>query len=175
MNFNSGNIFIGIALAMLFSCREEVVIVPANILHQDSLAAVLVDLQIVEAMKVKKGINDSTMKDSLLLEYSRILKKHNLTKEQFEESFTFYKTNPELLEEIFDRTISELSRKQAMVGSVNKVVMDSIKKSKEVPFTHKIARDAAVLKAEKEKNDAKKKSSLRPKTSSDTLPAKKKK
>lgn len=142
----------------LSSCKEKTVIIPDSVLAQDTIAAILVDMQLAEAMKIKAGITDSLAKDSLLVQYALIFKKHHISQEQFEQSFAFYKANPKLLEEIYDKTINELSRMQAMLGNINTAVADSIKKSRDASPPHKLAKDALIMKAEKEKTNAKKKS-----------------
>jgi hypothetical protein len=137
-----------------FSCNDKTVVIPDSVLPQDTMAAVLVDMQILEALKVKAGITDSLSRDSMLVEYALIFKKHHMNQEQFEQSLDFYKANPRLLEGIYDKTINELSRLQAMLGNINTAIADSIKKSKGGPAQHKPGKNALVPKAG---NEAKKK------------------
>lgn len=125
--------FFFLLFSLFTSCKEETIIIPDYILSQDTMAAVLVDIQLLEAMKVKMGVNDSLSRDSILIQYARIFKRHHITQEQFENSFDFYKSHPRLLEEIFDETINELSRMQATLGKANKATADSVKKSRETP------------------------------------------
>ena len=141
---------------LLSSCKEKTIVIPDSVLSMDTMAAVLVDVQLLEAMKIKSGINDSVSVDSILFQYALIFNKHKITQEQFEQSFDFYKTNPELLEEIYDKTISELSRMQAMLGNINIAIADSIKKSRE-----KSVVPAKKPKDEKKKQETKKKSTAK--------------
>lgn len=149
--------FFFLLFSLFTSCKEDAIIIPDSVLSQDTMAAVLVDMQLLEAMNVKIGVADSLSKDSILIQYARIFKKHKITQEQFENSLSFYKANPELLEEIYDKTINELSRMQATLGSVNQAKADSIKKSREAPVQHKP--QVQNPKGEKEKTEAKKKPS----------------
>lgn len=133
-------------ISLFFSCKEKDIVIPESVLSKDTLAAVMVDLQLIEAMKVKKGINDSLSNDSLLLEYGRVFKKHNLNREQFDQSFAFYKEHPELLEEIYDKTINELSRLQAMLGNIRAAVNDSLNKKPILTKKQKAAEEFAKIK-----------------------------
>lgn len=139
---------------VLFSCKEKTIVIPDSILAKDTMVAVLVDIQLLEAMKIKEGIKDSLSTDSILFQYSLIFNKQKITQEQFEQSLNFYKSNPELLEEIYDKAISELSRMQAMLGNINIALSDSIKKSREKPIPGK-GKDARALKEEIEKKNSK--------------------
>lgn len=109
------------------SCKEKIIVIPENIISKDSMAAILTDIQIEEVLVSKKGINDSVSKDSILMEYASILQKHNITQREFETSYNFYKENPEMLEEIYDKVINKISEMQAILQSI-KAMEDSAKK-----------------------------------------------
>lgn len=128
--YKKGGAILLLPFIIFSSCKDKTVVVPEAVLSSDSLTAVMVDIQLVEAMKIKKGINDSLKKDSLLNLYAVILKKHGILQEQFEQSLSFYKEHPELLEEVYDKTINELSRLQATVGAISNAAADSARNNK---------------------------------------------
>ncbi len=117
----------------LLSCKDKTVIIPDSVITRDSMAQVLSDIQLVEAMRTNKELTDSISKDTIMKIYSILFNKHGISEEQFEQSLDFYKDHPTLLEEIFDKTINELSSRQAVLGSKNTARADSIRKVREKP------------------------------------------
>lgn len=97
------------------SSIEDRVSIPESILSEEKMAAVMVDIHLMEA-----ALNISTYsKDQVVMNNinpnSDILKKNNITKKQYDESFEFYSKNPVLLTEVYDLVLSNLSKMQAEV------------------------------------------------------------
>lgn len=101
-------ILIGIAL-VTFSCSQEQVETPGHILEKDELVDVQVDLYLAEAahnMSVLKPDSADTEYKSL---FEMVLKKHNITKQDYESSLRYYAIDNESLNEIYDSMLVKLT------------------------------------------------------------------
>ena len=104
---------IPIILFTLFACNEAVETIPDNVLSKEDMVSVMVDVQLIEAAL---SINQSEeAKETAYYNYDSVLKQHNLSKEKFDESFKYYSEHPELMEQIYEEMLSELSKRQAEV------------------------------------------------------------
>ncbi|MCX6290627.1 MAG: DUF4296 domain-containing protein [Bacteroidetes bacterium] len=116
MKLNSENIFlIGCLHAVLLlsiSCSKKPADIPKNILSKTELVPVLVDIHLAQAATGVNQLNDSARYG--MKEYSGyIFKIHGITKEKYDSSLAFYSRHPELIDEIYQEVINELSRKQS--------------------------------------------------------------
>jgi hypothetical protein len=100
----------------LFGCSDsDIITVPDHMLPKEKMAEVMVDIHILEAtLNIHIG-NEGKIKADGSPVHINIYNKHQITKEQFEESYTFYTENPELLVEIYQLVLNDLSRLQAEV------------------------------------------------------------
>jgi len=103
----------------LFSCSEhQTVSIPDNVLNEEKMAAVLVDVHLEESSMNITGV--STNKLNLALSdvsmNMDVLKKNNITKKQFDESFRFYSLHPKMLSEVYQIVLNNLSKMQAEVN-----------------------------------------------------------
>ncbi len=110
------SIFLFLLCSLLFSCSGNgEVKIPGDILPKEKMAEVMVDIHLLEAtMNVsisatdKVGVNENqTIVD--------IFNKHNVTRKQYEESYTFYTRNPELLGQVYQLVLNDLSKMQAQI------------------------------------------------------------
>jgi uncharacterized membrane protein len=104
-------------VVIFFGCSsiDSPVTIPDDILSKEKMAEIMVDIHLLEAT-----LNISTYsKDHVVMNTinpnSDILKKNNITKQQFEESFEFYSQNPVLLTEVYQLVLNNLSKMQAEV------------------------------------------------------------
>jgi hypothetical protein len=96
------------------SCKKPEVKVPANVLKKEQMVPILADVHIAQAAAVMNQVSDSTrypLPD--MLKY--IFKIHHTTKAQYDSSISFYTQHPEIMKEIYDSVITELSKKQGEV------------------------------------------------------------
>lgn len=94
---------------------EDRVAIPDTVLSQEKMADVLVDVHLLEAaLNVNALSRDQQIMNSIHPD-SDVLKKHNVTKEKYQESFTFYSQNPLLLAEVYQFVLNNLSKMQAEV------------------------------------------------------------
>lgn len=103
---------------LLVSCSADTeVAIPDNVLPRDKMVQVMIDVHLLEATMNLNVFNlDRTVSDNS--PGFDVLKKNNITKKQFDESYDFYSQHPALLNEIYEIVLNELSRMQA--ETVNK-------------------------------------------------------
>ncbi|TAL58612.1 MAG: DUF4296 domain-containing protein [Bacteroidetes bacterium] len=100
-------------LSILFSCgeKEKQVPIPSNILPKKKMVQVITDVHIAEAEANLRTLPDSTSKETI--SFQKIFEKDSITKQQYEESLTFYIDHPVLLDSIYTQVLNELSKMQA--------------------------------------------------------------
>lgn len=99
------------------SSIKDKVAIPDTVLPQEKMAEVMVDVHLLEAaLSVNALSRDQQIMNSIHPD-SDILKKHNVTNEKYQESFTFYSQNPLLLAEVYQFVLNDLSKMQAEVMS----------------------------------------------------------
>lgn len=75
------------------------------------MAEVLTDIHIVEAEANLRTLPDSASTEKI--NFQKVFEKNKITKKQYENSLTFYIDHPELLNEIYEKVLNELSKMQA--------------------------------------------------------------
>lgn len=99
-------------LIFFASCSKKSVDIPKGILSKEELTPVLVDIHLAQASLNLNQTGDSShfsMDDYT----ASILQSHHMTKEKYDTSMAFYTEHAELLEEIYEEVINELSKKQS--------------------------------------------------------------
>ncbi|NTW32765.1 MAG: DUF4296 domain-containing protein [Bacteroidetes bacterium] len=108
-------------LALIISCAKkndskQAEIPPSNIISSDEMASVLEDAFLVEgSVGLINNISQKSISYNTRRYYSYILKKHNITFEQFRESYTYFASNNDKMEQIMTTVINNLSEKQSKV------------------------------------------------------------
>ncbi len=74
------------------------------------MTEVLKDIHLAEAEASIQSKPDSLLKQKI--NFQKIFEKDSVTKQQYEESLTFYMDHPELLDKIYEQVINDLSRMQ---------------------------------------------------------------
>lgn len=97
---------------LLISCREKSknILIPGNIIPKEKMARVITHIHIAEAEAKLHSPADSTKRDSI--NFKKIFIKDTITKQQYEESLTFYIDHPELLNQVYEQVVNELTKMQ---------------------------------------------------------------
>ena len=96
-------------LFAFLACSSESKEIPDSVLSKEKMATVLVDIHLIEAaLNLNAGKEDVERKLTV-----DIYRKHHITKEKYAASYVYYTENPELLTEIYDTVLKELSKLQA--------------------------------------------------------------
>ncbi|MGB3947726.1 MAG: DUF4296 domain-containing protein [Bacteroidia bacterium] len=110
------NIIPSILLLTFLTCctsEEKSISIPETTLSKEKMIDVMLDIHISEATMnmtpINRNVSDTPVPGI------DVLKKNNISKEQFDESFIFYTQHPVLLNEIYDQVMDSLSKMQAEV------------------------------------------------------------
>lgn len=106
-------------LVLLNSCKEnESVDIPAGVFPPDSMALIMADIHITEAILQQKGYQPELLdyKSALI---QKTLRKNNASPERFNRSYEYYLSVPETFSVIYDQVISEISQREAAAAAKN--------------------------------------------------------
>lgn len=114
MKFKIVTLFI---ILTFFSCIKEKV--PQGILSKEKMVPLLVDLHLTEPLYAQRfalGLPDSTALDDLYLSF---LKKHKVSRKQFEKSVFYYGKHPEQYKEIYNKVLDRLGEMESKIKREN--------------------------------------------------------
>ncbi len=98
----------------LLACsNNEQPSIPNSVLPKEQMAQIMVDVHLMEAsmnLAMYSPEKIITTKQKL---NANIFKKNNISKKQFDDSFDFYSKNQELLTEVYQLVLDNLSKMQA--------------------------------------------------------------
>lgn len=106
-------------LLLIFSCAPEQELsdekIPETIIQPDSMVSIIVDMQLAESV-LREYRRIGKYEDSLaIVTFEKVFIRHNINKEKYEESITFYKQNLNTYEKIYEKVITRLSQIQSEV------------------------------------------------------------
>jgi len=105
--------FILISL-IICACSEKQSKVPAHIIQPDKMSDILYDIHIVETSLLHLQQTNHKVSDKHKELYDLTFKKHEVSKQEFDSSLTYYATkNLKALETVYAKIITDLSQKQA--------------------------------------------------------------
>ncbi len=77
------------------------------------MITILTDIHIMEALYIQESIKKNDSLNSLEIYKQQIVDKHKMDLKRFDESFSFYASNPQLLNLLYNDVLIELSEKKA--------------------------------------------------------------
>jgi len=100
-------------LIFLFSCKQDnkQIVIPDTVLSKEKMADIVMQIHLAEAKTNLNSPPDVRLTSKVNL--SEIIKKNNISEEQYDSSMTFYINHPVLLNEVYEITLNELSKKQS--------------------------------------------------------------
>ncbi len=101
---------------MLLACsHKQAESIPSTILPKEKMAQVLVDVHLLEAMMNTNALTPEKISsdNATILPAIDVFKKNNISKKEYDDSFDFYTKHPELLSEIYQLVLNDLSKMQA--------------------------------------------------------------
>lgn len=108
------------ACLLFFSCSNiKTVKIPDTVLSKQKMAQVMVDIHLLEGSMSLNGTNADKITPENPSPNFDVLKKNNISKKQYDESFDFYSQHPALLNEVYDLVLNDLSKMQAEVTNKN--------------------------------------------------------
>lgn len=102
-------------LLFVIACgkKKKEFVAPDGIIKEEEMIKVLSDIHITEAtinLRNVSALNTSSLNASL---YKNVFVKHKISKKEFEKSYTYYSSNTEIFNDIYDHVITELTKMQA--------------------------------------------------------------
>ncbi len=111
-------IFVLIGLGWCTACEPTGQVKPNDLLAQEPMILVLKDICLVEARFQRRlsvpGINHG---DLVFENYKIIFEGHNISMEQFKNSYAYYEESPELMQQMYDSVIVVLSKEESELKS----------------------------------------------------------
>ena len=107
------NIIAAFIIIILFSCSAGSPTIPKDTLSINEMSSILSDLHLVQLSmndRLRGEERNVTTNEYL----AAILEKHHTTKKVFLNSLKFYSQYPDMLNEVYDSVIVQLSRKEQM-------------------------------------------------------------
>lgn len=124
-------ILLAIGVVSCYHENKPEVVAPDNLFNEDTLVAILTDIQIAEGIitqqRLQRVKSNKGFKDTI---YLVLLKKYNITLKQLNENLDYYNTDPEFMEDVLDRVLENLSKKQAEI-QIEATRKDSVNRSQE--------------------------------------------
>ena len=106
---------------LLVACSNEGTdTIPPTVLSKEKMAAVMVDIHLLEAAMSLNNLSGSipskvTITKDTATYKMEVFKKHGISKEQYKDSFYFYTQHPTFFTEVYQLILNDLSKMQAEV------------------------------------------------------------
>ena len=124
---------------------------PESIIAEENMVAILIDIQILEATYNTRLIHLEDRNERMDRYYQEVFENHQTNIDLFNESYTYYQENPEILEAIYEEVLEKLEAMQpeeeakiAKAKAKKKAEKEKRKKQKE---KKKKEADKALIKA----------------------------
>ncbi|MFN3445230.1 MAG: DUF4296 domain-containing protein [Bacteroidia bacterium] len=109
-------LFVAICAVMFCACSNpNQNQLPANVLTQQQMEAVLYDMHLAEGLLTTEPKGGDTTARRALGMYEQIYKKHNITPEQFKASYQYYTNNPVVFDSVYNKIIERLSVQESIL------------------------------------------------------------
>jgi len=115
----TGQVFIGLLLALLTSCgMPEEVEPPAQLLSKNELVSLLVQLHLLEARVESSRLAPDSARALFQQQKSEMLRKNNVSEKDsvLQRSYRFYAVNRKDMDEIYKVVIDSLERRAAKLN-----------------------------------------------------------
>jgi hypothetical protein len=101
------------------SCGEpEKEVAPDGLLDKDKFTEVMVDVQLVEGMKVHKLGPKREKSPDMEAMYANIFAKYGIDQEDFDATYDYYKARPDEMELIYEQVLDSLSKLDVVVKKI---------------------------------------------------------
>lgn len=106
-------------VVLLSRCAEpEVEVAPKYLLHKDKFTEMMVEVQLVEGMKVHKLGPKREKSPDMEAMYANIFAKYDVEQEDFQATYDYYKSRPEEMELIYEQVLDSLSKLDVEVKKI---------------------------------------------------------
>ena len=88
---------------------------PPNLIPSDTLVKILVDVHLIEASLKIKHTKKPDNERFTNLYYNQLFNKYGITREQLNQSLTYYQRHAEIFDKIYEQVITELNKLESQV------------------------------------------------------------
>ena len=108
---------------------------PAGLISKDKMIDVLTAVSLAEASAYSGALPPAVFAQSMATKYENIMQQHNITYQQFNDTFAYYTNHPDSLAAIMQEVENRLSMmsSKSQAHSANKTPVDSTKNSPHEP------------------------------------------
>lgn len=103
-------------ILLLASCAAETRIQPPGLIPRDAFVNLLVDIQQLEAVSKQKMIRIDNPAPRIAGYYVSVFHQHNITEQQFRDSFLWYYEDPDDMIAIYEEVLNILVQQQTERG-----------------------------------------------------------
>ncbi|RAI98456.1 uncharacterized protein DUF4296 [Chitinophaga skermanii] len=110
--------------------------VPSNIIQQDKMSKILFDMNLadVNSREQELGViihSDSVRDLTLKTDYLHILQIHNVSVEEFMESYRYYESHADKLREVYDTMLVVVKRERLLADSLEAKRQEALRKAED--------------------------------------------
>jgi hypothetical protein len=138
-----------ISLLLLIIACESPEDKPEKIISEENMVSILIDIQILEAVYNIRLIHEEDRNERMDRYYLEIFENHQTSIDLFNESYSYYQENPDLLDAIYEEVLEKLEALQTEAET--KVVKAKEKKKAAKEAKKKKAEDAKKIEIENKK------------------------
>ncbi len=111
-------VFLVLILFVAGCAEPEVEVAPEGLLDKDKFTEVMVDVQLVEGMKVHKLGPKREKSPDMEAMYANIFAKYGIDQEDFDATYDYYKARPDEMELIYEQVLDSLSKLDVEVKKI---------------------------------------------------------
>jgi len=101
-----------VGLLFLLGCGKDVPDPPKNLIPRETFVELLAEVQLIEAVLNQNMIRNDEPRARIARYYKTTFERFNVTPQQFQDTYTWYYSQPELLLEMYDEVITVISTKR---------------------------------------------------------------
>jgi hypothetical protein len=114
------NLTLVIILVLAISCGKQKTAVPTSIIPEERMITILTDYHLAQSLNTNYRVRNEMLKNKPIRLSDSVLKANGVTKAQLDSSLTYYATDLERFEKIYDEVLNRLSKMQAKLHEVPK-------------------------------------------------------
>lgn len=105
---------IALGLIFLYGCGKDAPPPPAGLIPRETFVELLAEVQLIEAVLNQNMIRNDDPRARIARYYKTTFETFKVTPQQFQETYTWYYGQPDLLLEVYDEVITVISTKRAI-------------------------------------------------------------
>lgn len=103
-------------MVAVVSCAEEKIQPPADLIGEGEMIMILKDISKVEARFQRRlSLHGKHNNDLVFENYKVVFDEYQVSLDQFKSSYTYYQDSPEVIQQMYDSVIVELTKEQSQL------------------------------------------------------------